>query len=320
MDSRIITINNQIFPKNYLDIWDKIPLNIKNLLFFTDEIPPENLDRIGISLSFSPENGVNIGKLGIRNDPSTIYFSMPVTIPINIGNVSPPFRYPKYYKLTAEQKYVYLNWLHDIDQPIDEGYRHLFFFGLERQLIIGDFDAAWKMILKLRKAVTMNDYFFIANSEKTLFTACFFYNRHDLLSEMKYLFDNRGWSNTQILIKYYIHEPIEAFETINILNGTKVNQRYFDIAPKIYIEEMTKLLIEKVGHSFIRAEDFIKEEKKEKSMILGFHNYSLPYELRKINILLPDTSDLIIFLKGIHSECHERTKERLRKKRKRNKI
>jgi hypothetical protein len=311
----ILSNNNEIIPNKYPDVWEKIPLEVKHLLYFTDEMPPEDLDKIGVKMTFTLTEGVKIGKLGTRNDPSTIYFPLPIVIPTNIDNVPPPERYPKYHQLNAEQKYVYLNWLHNIDQPISEGYRHLLLSGLERQLLIGNFDSAWEMILRLRKAVTMHDYMFVYNSENTLFTACFLFNRTDLLSKMKYLFSEKWWNDKQLLIKYYDHEPIEINETIKILNNQGVNGLYFEKAPEIYIEEMSKLLLEKTGRSFILSEDYMNEKKRRKPyIILGFHNPSFPFELRSIgNITVPDPDAITIFLKDIHQECHERTKIRLRK-------
>jgi hypothetical protein len=324
MDNNLIQLNDDtIIPNKYPDIWEKIPSEVKRLLYFTDEIPPEDLDKIGVKMTFTLTEGVKTEKLGTKNDPSTIYFPLPIAIPMNIGKVPPPERYPKYYQLTLEQKYVYLNWLQDIDQPIPEGYRHLLLAGLERQLLIGDFDAAWDMILRLRKAVLLRtadgfytqDYMFINNSENTLFTACLVFNRTDLFSKMKYLYNNDWWTDEQLLIKYYDHEPIDANETIKILYNQGVNSLYFGKAPEIYAEEMAKIFLEKTGRSFILPEDYMNEKKCRKPyIILGFHNSSFPFELRSIkNINIPDPDDIITFLKNIHPECHEKTKIRLRK-------
>jgi hypothetical protein len=280
-------------------------------------MPPNNLDRIGIKLSFSFPDGAKTEPLGTKHDPSTIYFPLPIVIPHNLPDVPPPPKYPKYYSLLPTQKYIYLNWLHNVDRPIHEGYRHLFFFGLERQLIIGNFDAAWEMILRLRNIPTEDPGFFVFHATDTLFTACMM-NRTDLLCKMFFLFDEPWWGDMQILTKYYTHEPIEAFETMKILNHTDTKyRRYIENAPNDYAKEMAQILLEKTGRSFILTDDFILEEKRRKSyIILGFHNPSFPFDLRNPNILLPDTSPLTDFLHLIHPVCHERTKLRLRRTRK----
>jgi len=305
------------FPIDHFDLWEKIPNEIKNLLFFINEMPPENLDKIGISLSISPLNGkVKVEKLNITHDPSTIYFPLPIAIPNNIEQVPPPPRYPKYYKLLPEQKYIYLNWLQNIDLPIHEGYRHLFFFGLERQLLIGNFDEAFNMILRLRNgAKEPYDHFILFHITDTLFTACLMENRTDLYEKMKYIFEDRWWRDMHIWIKYYINEPIEPNEIIKILLCKKVNQLYFEKASKIYIEELSNILIEKTGHSYIKLTDFISEDKRRLPYeILGFHNSSLPFEFRNPEKKpLPNPDELIEFLIRIHSECHVKVKLRLRK-------
>jgi hypothetical protein len=306
------------FPNNNLDLWEKIPHDIKNLLFFTNEMPPENLDRVGINLSFSLLNGnIKMESLNIKHDPSTIYFPLPITIPDNIEQVPPPPRYPKYYKLSPEQKYIYLKWLQNIDLPIHEGYRHLFFFGLERQLLIGNFNEAFNMILLLRNgAKEPHDHFILFHITDTLFTACLMENRIDLYEKMKYIFEDRWWRDMHIWIKYYIDEPVEPDEIIKILFCQKINKLYFDKAPEIYIDELSKILIEKTGHSYIKLTDFISEDKRRLPYeILGFHNSSFPFELRNPEKkLLPNPDELIEFLVKIHSECHEKVKLRLRKK------
>jgi hypothetical protein len=313
-DSEIISKTTEIIPGNYPEIWEKIPFDVKQLLFYSAEMPPNNLDRIGIKLSFSFPDGIKTEPLGTKHDPSTIYFPLPIAVPQNLSDVPPPPRYPKYYNLLPAQKYIYLEWLHNVDRLIHEGYRHLFLFGLERQLIIGNFDAAWEMILRLRNIPTEWHDLFVVHATDTLFTACMM-NRKDLFPKMFFLFDEPRWGDMQILTKYYTHEPIEAFETMKILNYTDTkNRRYIDNAPNVYAKEMSQILQEKTGRSFISAEDFISEEKQKKShIILGFHNTSFPFELRNPNILLPDTSPLTDFLHLIHIECHERTKLRLRR-------
>ena len=305
---------NTIIPINYSELWENIPNEIRELLYFTNENPPENLDKIGISLSFSVNDGLKMGKLGTSHDPSTIYFPLPITVPINYDQVLPPPRYPKYYRLTPEQKFIYLNWLKDIDRPIHEGYKQLFFFALERQLIIGNFDIAWDTILRLNKNTSKYE-FLSFQSIDTLFSACMM-NRLDLLHKMSCIFEEPGWDDKQILTKYYTNEPIEAYETMKI-NCYNANTRYFRVAPNDYTEEMKTLLQKKVGSTFILTEKFISENNRKKShIILGFHNSSFPYELRNLDILLPDTSALLNFIQELHQECHEKTKIRLKNRRK----
>jgi hypothetical protein len=308
--------NRLPIPKNYIDLWNNIPSDIKQLLYYTEEMPPDDLDVIGVKMMFSLSDGIKTEPLGTKNDPSTIYFPLPIIIPEDISNVPAPPRYPKYYSLTPEQKFIYLTWLQNIDSTIHEGYRHLFFFGLERQLLLGNFDAAFDMILRLRNgAKEPFDHFILFHITDTLFTACLMKNRMDLYNKMRYIFDDPWWRDMHIWIKYYINEPVEPEEIIKILLCQKVNGLYFEKAPEIYKEELSKILDEKTGHSYINLTDYISADNcRLPYEILGFHNSSFPFEFRNTEkIPLPNPDGLIDFLIRIHSECHERIKTRLRK-------
>jgi len=312
---------------NFPDVWIKIPLDIKQLLFYINETPPDTINKWEMKASISSEEGVKIQStftLPKRHDPSTIYFPLPITMPHKESDVPPPERYATYRHLTPEQKYIYLNWLNNINRPINEGYRFLFLFGLERQLLIGNFNAAWEMIIRLKNS-TLSEInesrYFRYKSTNTLFTTCIMLNRIDLLQDITYIYEEPAyndvliWDDMQILVKYYNHEPIDAKEAINLLKRTSTrNRRYIENAPKYYAEEMAKLLLEKTGHSFIRPSDYIFEENRKKPNIsIGFINPSFPFELRNPEILLPDTNKLTTFLHELHPECHERTKLQLRK-------
>jgi len=110
------------------EIWDRIPQDIKELLFYTHEKPPFGLGKIGLSISLG---GVN--NLRTVHDPSTIYFPLLVAIPPNISLLPPPEKSPAYYALLPWHKYLYLIWLQNIDTPPPyEGYHLLFLYGLER--------------------------------------------------------------------------------------------------------------------------------------------------------------------------------------------
>jgi len=304
-------------PCDYSILWDKIPHNVKSLLYFSEEMPPLPTQRgtnIKADGSF-PDMKISLTEEfsgNAQHDPSTIYFPLPISTPSKDSDVPPPARNPAYRELTAEQRYVYLSWLQDIARHAYEGYRFLFLSGLERQMLTGDFDAAWNMILKLR-ADALGCYFFLPASTNSLFTACIM-NRTDLFHKMAYLYDELPWNDMQILAKHYTRNPISPVEALGLIKVK--NKRYIENFPTEYAEEMEKLLVEKTGQPFILANDFISEENKRHSQIrLGFQNHSFPDELQCLYILLPYTGKLTAFLNELHIECHERTKIRLRKKR-----
>ena len=59
--------------------------------------------------------------------------------------------YPTYRSLTPEQRGIYIKFLENpFIGNVDIGYVFLLYYGLERHLIYGDYERAYKLILKLR--------------------------------------------------------------------------------------------------------------------------------------------------------------------------
>ena len=322
--NNLIPLKNEVYQKteniiSSLDFWNNIPKEVKELLFFTEEDVPQDIDsmQIGFELSYnlnSPD-GYNFNelKLGTRNDPSTIYFPLPIEIVNNLGLIPEPIRYPKYYKLSSQQRYKYLHWLSNINTDVEIGYVHLFMVGLERQLILGNFRKSFDMLLKLQNLSKSKQLYVLRfDIAKTLFTACLI--NHDYFRYMDFTYEFDFWDDLQLLIKFFNKEPIYPEECIKILNKTDTkNTRYFSVSTDVYISELSNLMIELFGTPYILPQKFITAERLEKSnFMIGFHNSSFPSALRNPQVELPSTRCLIDKLKEIHLICHERTKKSIR--------
>jgi hypothetical protein len=85
------------------------------------------------------------------DEPSAIYTNLPIIIN-NSKPVEKPGYYPSYRELDPIQKGNYLNWLTNPYNEIDIGYVFVFYYGLERHLLLGDFESAFETIIKLRNA------------------------------------------------------------------------------------------------------------------------------------------------------------------------
>lgn len=59
---------------------------------------------------------------------------------------------PAYASLSPAQRWLYLDWLGDVTSEIGIGYVFLYYYGLERQLLSENFDAAFEELLLLRQA------------------------------------------------------------------------------------------------------------------------------------------------------------------------
>jgi len=295
------------------DIWDKIPQDIKRLLFTSDADKP-NAPSLGITITIDFSGKVNVGK-NKPDDPSTIYFKAPIAEPNDFSSVPKPPYYPSYAGLSPEQRFIYLNWLSDISKEVDVGYKFLFYYGLERHLLIGDFENALDMIIRLRKNTSNNSFRWY--SLRALFYTLLIKNRQDLVYKLKFLYDDEYWQEEQLWIKVITDDNITAEELIKILKYHDINKRYINNEPKLYSDIMESLLFEKFGHPYIESNKLI--EKKPSGVYSGFlyANYSFPQDIQKRNdIPKLNTGNFFSCIIDLHNKCHELTKEKLAEKRK----
>ena len=85
------------------------------------------------------------------DEPSLLYLKYPIE-PVHPSEyVERPPYYPSYSELTPKQKYLYWEFLSNpYDPSNDIGYVFIFYYGLERHLLYGNFEKAFDIILKLR--------------------------------------------------------------------------------------------------------------------------------------------------------------------------
>ena len=138
-----------------------------------------NRSQTGATINFA----INLDDItGIRiigpEEPSVIYKDLLVSEPKNPDLVAPPPYFPRYSELSANQRWVYLNWLNDIQSEINIGYVFLYYYGLERHLLVGDFEAAFSEILLLRKC--HDNKSFENYSYNALLFSCACHNQPDL--------------------------------------------------------------------------------------------------------------------------------------------
>lgn len=93
---------------------------------------------------------INMSSFGL-DEPSLLYLELPIRKPSHPDIIERPPYYPFYSKLTPEQKWLYWRFLNDPYNPNNDiGYVFIFYYGLERHLLCGNFDKAFDIILKLR--------------------------------------------------------------------------------------------------------------------------------------------------------------------------
>ena len=125
--------------------------DIKNLIWFADS-PLLNID---------PKQFIKTVKSSVYKleysysgypEPSMIFTNQPIEFPKPLIQVDPPNYYPSYIELDPLQKGVYIRFLENPYQTnINIGYVFLLYYGLERHLLLDDWEKAVEVIIKLRK-------------------------------------------------------------------------------------------------------------------------------------------------------------------------
>ena len=87
----------------------------------------------------------------VNSEPSTIYTMLPISKNITSEPTRPLSYYPTYLGMDETHKAIYFNFLSDpYVSGYDIGYVFCLYYGLERQMLKGDLDSAFEVILKLK--------------------------------------------------------------------------------------------------------------------------------------------------------------------------
>lgn len=212
-------------------------------------------------------------------DPSTIYVYLPI---IDVYK-SPDLDYfPNYISMSPEQRFYYLNWLRNVEEQINIGYVFLYYYGLERHLLIGNFEKAFNEIIRLRnihKNKSFQQY-----SEIALIYSCIMNKRPDLLVTLHEKTEISGFSNAQFTLARELGFDLSPENLILIFKKafTKSKNAIKD-NPALFVECVNFALTKIYGKNSLSIKEYrIKSVKKTRDA--RFANYSFPDDIRFITI------------------------------------
>lgn len=251
----------------------------KDLLYisFESNIPPVHRG-IYISVSFDENGNIKIDNSSRQiPDPSTIY----IHLPILDGDATPLPYWPHYIEMTPQHRYRYLCWLGDVNQSIDMGYVFIYYYGLERQMLSGNFDKAFDEIIKLRNVHTNKS--FLKYSENALIHAALMTGRVDRLINLHEKTEISGYSNAMFLLAY--NEKLTLGETHLML----IFRKAFNLSRNaekenkpLYRECITEVMSQKYPNGFPLCDYDIS--KVAVATETRFANYSFPPEIQQVDI------------------------------------
>ena len=297
---------------------DNVPPEVLRLLWFLDG-PMKNYENIAKHKSKINVEGfvLEISFFGAE-EPSAIRLSLPVKKPADIESVEKPPYYPSYSSLSPQQRWIYLDWLRNVDKEINIGYVFIFYYGLERHLFFGDAEAAFNMILRLRQRHKNSS--FLSYSSTALVAACIFHQKPDwFVRYMQSISDieELAVDDVYVLAKRALGMGLTAQELMKISRKVGfTNQRYIKGESVLFEQELKKLLLEKFSAEEIPLSNFDLKECPIVPQVI-FANYSIDNQQRIINIpSIIENQTFSEMALELLKATHERVKVLLRELRK----
>lgn len=251
------------------------------------------------------------------NEPSAIDVTLPIKKPKNLMFVGSLGYYPRYEDLTAEQRWVYLNWLENIEQQVDIGYVFLFYYGLERWLFTDNYEKAFITIIQLRKYHLNTS--FQSYSFNALVAALLFHKREDLFEKLITVSDEINISGIYLYVKAKLNINLNADEIIALAGSCNFsNKRYI----KSNYDLFKNVLLQNIKEKYNKSEYPIENIDMTKCAVKSY-NIVANISLYPREISLPDITSDKNFKQEIYTllvETHDRVKEILKRNRKINKI
>jgi len=217
---------------------------------------------------------IDLGSIKIKllflnqEEPSLIYIKHKISKPEDISKVDRPPYFPRYSDLTPEQKWIYLQLLaNPYDNSINIGYVFILYYGLERHLLKGDYEKAFRTILKLRDVHSNNSFQFYSAS--ALILSAMLHKRGDLVIEFIESLDKEyefHFSDNLFLLCYYSFDY--AIKSSDITRMAKsfdfTNMNYIKKYPDIFIDSLRRILLKKYGTDGILLKNFIEDSELSK--------------------------------------------------------
>ncbi|MBS3197650.1 TerB N-terminal domain-containing protein [Turicibacter bilis] len=295
--------------------------DLKDLLWIADGpnknyIPKDSSQTIeyeGIRIKFSSFSS---------QEPSLISIKLPIKKVNNPQDIERPSYFPTYAGLTEEQRGVYWNLLRDpYNDKNDIGYVFILYYGLERHLLEGDFENAFRVILKLRDVY--DNASFQSYSACALIITCLIRQREDLLAEFYQSLDKNyelNFSdNLYLLCKMGLQFPLTAPDIIRMAKTFEFsNQNYIKKYPDLFLKTMTETMQTNLGAEELDINKYMKDyvwRDLPKQSIPIFSNISI--QDKSINIpLISENFKLKKAIYDLLEQTHKKVKIELAKLRK----
>lgn len=294
----------------------KISGRTAKLLFLTRDDPDQFATAFGMGVKISlSSSGVSCDTMDAA-DPSTIFTKLPIRPPRPNETVPRPSYYPSYRGLSPEQRWIYLSWLKDIRNPIDIGYVFVYYYGLERHLLLGHYDLAFHEILELRRHHKNSS--FQSYSRCALVCSSLQRSESENLAHLYSQLDFKFVDNYDLLVAHMAKVGISPEGLMAAARRVPgISKRYMDSAADEFKAQLSTVLREEFQDEFFPIHSLYKIDDLPRMASIIYANISFPPDVRSPK--LPDFFDYPPFrdeISTLMAKAHERTKQYLAEQRK----
>ena len=292
-----------------------MPDAVTRLLYFADDSSVASSLGIRIGMTIDPDSeDFDVTEIS-PSDPSIIYLDMPIKKPVDINDLPKPGLFPAYYSLSPKQKWVYLDWLQDSSQTIDIGYVFIYYYGLERHLMEGNFELAFDEIIHLCDHHEHRS--FMLYSISVLFHSLLVRERFDRLDDIFFLTGANAWPGLGLLAQYYLNMDLSGRDLMDISKGIQgTNRRYIEMEPELFEAKLNKNIKSKYNNDRFPFSN--RYEIADVPIRMGaFANYALSerdFGLPHFCDYQPFADEVKAILTVTHEEVKDMLKERRREK------
>lgn len=296
--------------------------DIKDLLWFADG-PMKNI-QAGQPIKKQTFSGVTItyAAPGLE-EPSMIFVSQAVEIPIDTSKVERPPYYPTYAGLTSPQKWTYLKLLENpYNNSIDIGFVFILYYGLERHILYGNWEKAVDVILKLRDVHTNKS--FQQYSANALVLASILHGKGEIAQSLLLSLDkeyeiNNFPANLYMMCAASFNIPLTAKDIMRLSSNFGFNNKlYIKKYPDIFIETLEQKINKNKGRKYLLVSDFLSWQDintMQKHSIKVFANTSLSETTVSIPFIT-SSAKIVNPMFNLLQETHEAVKSLLTERRK----
>jgi hypothetical protein len=296
--------------------------DLNGLVWIADGESKNYVSRVESYKTFTV-NGVSFTiSLRGNDEPSLIYTTVEIAAPVDEREIEIPPYFPTYSGLTPEQKWIYLKLLSNpYDTNIDIGFVFILYYGLERHLLEGDFESAFRVILKLRD-VHQNKSF-QSYSANALVLTSMLHQRCDLALEFIASLDKDYkfiFSDNLFLICYFSFAiPLQPSDIMRMAKTFELRKtNYIKNYPEIFKENLCLVMQTEIGSTDLDINRFISKAEMKKIRTEELKIFANTSILDK-TISVPLISESFKLKKAINNLlelAHEKTKESLASMRK----